>query len=761
MIRAEARKLLEDSYSAERLRELIEQPGRYDTTLWQSCRDMGWTGIAIPESCGGLGLSEVELCIVAEEIGRVAGGMPFLVSSYGAAKALLNWGDDAQRQTWLPLLASGEKIGAVALFDAAGQLRPGLTLDGARVSGALPAVVAGAHADVLVALADAAGEAVLVVVDLGQPSVSRSVPNTFDNSRCAAALQFDGAQALVIAGDGLAQASALLDAMAVPIAFEQLGGSEKMQEIARDYALERQAFGQPIGKFQTIKHRIAEMYSQNQVARGNGLVAALDLASNGANLPRSAASVRLAALKAYDFCAKECIQVMGGMGATWEVDCHLHYRRARALALELGGSLLWRERLVCHLERGDAQAATAQESSEIAAYRNQVRAFLAPYIPQFGRDARRGLSMDEDCALGRRWQAIKAEHGYACINLPKEFGGGGGTEIQKIVFTEEEGRHGFPNVFFGVSLGMPIPMMLLYATEEQKRKLVPPAVRGENIWCQLFSEPSAGSDLAGLRLRATRDGDNWVLRGQKLWTTYAQYADYGVVVARHDPGVAKHAGLTYFWIDMRTPGIEVRPVKLLSGSTEVNEVFFNDVVIPDSCRLGKVGDGFKLAIHTLMIERYAGMDESGWGPSIHDFIANARNSQINGKPAIEHDQVRAEIAEWAMIQGGLGAIQARALGLIEQGREPGPEGSIFKPIMTNLRQRTSTLAIDLQGPAGLLDDVDLDARDTFQRSWISVPTSRIAGGTDETLANTIAEKILGLPQDYRPDKGIPFEQLVK
>src|SRR5690606_24566860 len=265
---------------------------------------------------------------------------------------------------------------------------------------------------------------------------------------------FNTAQAVVLtggglAGDGLAQASELLNALAVPTAFEQLGGSEKMQEVARDYALERQAFGQPIGKFQSIKHRIAEMYSLNQVARGNALVAALDLASGGGNLPRSAASVRLAVLKAYDFCAKECIQVMGGMGATWEVDCHLHYRRARALAVELGGSLFWRERLVRHLERaGDAQASSAQESTDIAAYRQQAREFLAPYIAQFGREARKGLGMDEDCALGRRWQAIKADNGYACINLPKEFGGGGGTEIQKIIFNEEEAKHGFPSHFF-------------------------------------------------------------------------------------------------------------------------------------------------------------------------------------------------------------------------------------------------------------------------------------------------------------------------
>lgn len=401
------------------------------------------------------------------------------------------------------------------------------------------------------------------------------------------------------------------------------------------------------------------------------------------------------------------------------------------------------------------------ESPEITAYRQQVRAWLEPHAAKYGASARRGLDMDQNLALGREWQALKAANGYACINLPRQYGGGGGTELQKIIFADEEARFGFPTVFFGVSLGMPVPIMLMHATEEQKQKYVPPAIRGETIWCQLFSEPAAGSDLAGLRTRAIRDGDNWILRGQKVWTTYAQYSDYGVIVARSDPSQVKHAGLTYFFVDMHAPGVEVRPIKMLGGDSEVNEVFFNDVVIPDSQRLGPVGGGFKVAMQTLMIERYAGMDESGFGPSLEQFIRLARTAELNGKPAIGNDLVRNEIAEWAVVQGGLGAIQSKALGAIERGAEPGPEASIFKPVLANLRQRISALAIDLQGNAGLVDDPELGPRDTFQRSWLEVPTLRIAGGSDEMLANTVAEKILGLPQDYRPDKGTPFDQLNK
>ncbi|EEF25911.1 acyl-CoA dehydrogenase, putative, partial [Ricinus communis] len=244
----------------------------------------------------------------------------------------------------------------------------------------------------------------------------------------------------------------------------------------------------------------------------------------------------------------------------------------------------------------------------------------------------------------------------------------------------------------------------------------------------------------------------------KVWNSYAQYSDYGILVARHDPSLPKHDGLTYFIVDLRAPGVEVRPIKLLTGHSDLNEVFFNDVVIPDSYRLGKVGEGFKIAIQTLMMERYTGADESAFGPSIEDFVRLLGEAEFNGRPALESDLVRNEIAEWMILQGGMRAIQSKALAAIERGAAPGPEASIFKPLLCALRTRVSTLAMDMLGPQAVVDDAGLNMRDADQRAWLAIPSIRIAGGTDEMLANTIAEKILGLPQDYRPDKGVPFEQ---
>lgn len=761
-IRDEARKLLTDNYSGDALRALLATSGSYDAPLWQQCRDMGWTGITVAEEFGGLGLGAIELCVIAEELGRVTAGVPFLLTSFAASEALAAWGSAEQKSRYLPSLASGESIGAIGLFDRKGAVRPALTFAAGRIDGELPAVTAGLHAHIAVALADNGGKPALVLVDLTQPGVRRDALETLDNARCTATLTFTSAAAEVLGdGDaGIDHARALLARVAIPTAFEQIGGSDRCLELARDYALERKAFGQPIGKFQAIKHRIADMYSRNQIARGNALAAVLALVQGG-DIERAAAAARAAAIAAYDFSARESIEVHGAIGATWEMDCHLHYRRARVLALELGAAPHWKERLVASLQRQTGRGDHSNESAEITAYRKQVRALLESHAAEFGRAARAGLSMEDDIALGRRWQAIKAASGYAAINLPTQYGGGGGTEIQKIVFADEEARLGFPSDYFVISLGMPVPIMLARATEEQKQQLVPPAIRGETIWCQLFSEPAGGSDLAGVRLRAIRDGDNWILRGQKVWTSYAQYADYGIIVARHDPSLAKHEGLTFFFVDLHAPGVEVRPIKLLTGHSELNEVFFNDVVIPDSYRLGKVGEGFKIAIQTLMMERYTGADESAFGPSLEDFVRRMGEAEFNGRPALESDLVRNEVAEWMILQGGIRAIQAKALAAIERGAAPGPEASIFKPLLCALRARVSTLAMDMQGPLAAQDDEKLNMRDADQRAWLAVPSVRIAGGTDEMLANTIAEKILGLPQDYRPDKGVPFDAPIR
>jgi alkylation response protein AidB-like acyl-CoA dehydrogenase len=389
--------------------------------------------------------------------------------------------------------------------------------------------------------------------------------------------------------------------------------------------------------------------------------------------------------------------------------------------------------------------------TDLAAYRRKARAFLEQHAADYGWDARRGLTLAQEVDLAKRWQSVKAANGFAAITWPQKYGGAGGAELEKIVFSTEEAQLGFPAGFLAITLGMPVPMMLHHATPEQKQRYVPPAVRGEEMWCQLFSEPGAGSDLAAARLRARRDGDEWVLTGQKIWTSYAQFCEFGILVARTDPDAPKHKGLTFFFVDMKAPGVTVRPIQLLHEHEDVNEVFFDDVRIPDSNRLGAVNDGFRMAILTLMMERYvaAAADD---GPPLRDLIALANTKKLRGRPAIEDGRVRSAIARAYATQRGLAAIHERALEELTAGREPGPEGSVHKLAASRARHAMATLALDLSGAGGVAYDHDAKTRTDYMMSWIDGPTLRIAGGTDEMLLNTIAEKILGLPQDHRPDK---------
>ena len=398
--------------------------------------------------------------------------------------------------------------------------------------------------------------------------------------------------------------------------------------------------------------------------------------------------------------------------------------------------------------------------SDLEAFRQGARQWLAENAQEFGREARRGLTVEADLALGRRYMAARHDAGYAGINWPVEIGGRGLSNLHKIAFDAEEMAWGMPNVYFGISLGMPIPILIHYGQDRAwvKQRVVK-ALRGEEIWCQLFSEPAGGSDLAALRTRAEPDGNGWKLTGQKLWTSWAQYCDYGVIVARSDPTVPKHKGLTYFWIDMKAPGVEVRPIKLAGGDSHVNEVFFDEVKLTDGQRMGEVGGGFGVALHTLMIERYIATDSAGFGPHLDLFVDLARDVEVNEKPALEDGRIRQAIARNYAMRAGLDAITARAMKMMEAGMRPGPEGSLQKLFAVRSRQKLSELAIDLQGAAGLAFDPHAFVKEDWTASWLNAPTGRIAGGSDEVLLNTIAEKILGLPQDHRPDKGVPFNQI--
>ena len=354
------------------------------------------------------------------------------------------------------------------------------------------------------------------------------------------------------------------------------------------------------------------------------------------------------------------------------------------------------------------------------------------------------------------WQKKKYDAGWAMIHWPKEFGGIGATPIERIIWAQEESKFNVPKGVYEIGLGMAGPVMMEYATDEQKERYLPPMAEGKEIWCQLFSEPSAGSDVAGLRSKAVQDGKNWIVNGQKVWTSGAHFSDFGILVVRHDPSLEKHKGLTFFFVDMKSPGIEVKPIKQLTGGSSFNEVYFNDVVIPDSQRLGEIGDGWKVAITTLMNERLAVGDADG--VDANEAFELAKKHDKDGEQLIDNNAVRESIADWYCEASGLKNTKLRTMSALSRGDTPGPEASITKIVSANKLQAIGNFGMDSSDMSGMLMDEESDFI-KFQMAWMGAAGLRIAGGTDEILKNIIAERVLGLPQEARADKGLAFKDI--
>jgi len=367
---------------------------------------------------------------------------------------------------------------------------------------------------------------------------------------------------------------------------------------------------------------------------------------------------------------------------------------------------------------------------------------------------------EAELAAAKAWQKKKADAGWACIHWPRAFGGRDAMPIETVIWNQEEAKFKTPPNIYLIGHGMAGPTLMIHGNAEQQERWLPKMLSGEEVWCQLFSEPGAGSDLGGLRMSAVREGDYWVANGQKIWTTGAQFCDWGILVARHDPNLPKHSGLTYFVVDMRSPGIEIRPITQIDGGQGFNEVFFTDVRIPDSNRIGEVGEGWRVAITTLMNERASVGALGGDVFGTADLLDLASRLQVNGAPALADDAVREKIASLHVVAKGIELTGRRILSDLSQGRMPGPEASLMKLLGARLIQDMACYAMDLQGEAGAIAGTD-DAlhHGRWQHLYLAISGFRIAGGTDEILRNIIAERVLGLPAEARADKGIAFKDI--
>ncbi len=408
------------------------------------------------------------------------------------------------------------------------------------------------------------------------------------------------------------------------------------------------------------------------------------------------------------------------------------------------------------------------DSPEEAAFRLEVRTWLESVAPRkktsneaFGRE----LSMEQRMEAARKWQMTKLKGGYGAITWPKMAGGRGGTPMQEIIYRQEEGNFNIPAGFFNVSLGMVIPSVMAHGSNEIRAKHAMAALSGKELWCQLLSEPNAGSDLGMVRTKAertTRDGvEGWLINGQKVWTTMAQFADYGLVLCRTNPEVSKFKGLTTFYIDMKDPGVDVRPIRQASGEAEFNEVFLNDVFVPDTQRVGEVDGGWKVTLTGIMSERMSigGVMPKDLWKTVATFL---KQNEFFGKPAIEDGRLREKWVDLYLNEKGLDLMLARGYTAISKGKQPGAELQVAKLIIAQTLQNFGYFAIDLEGSKGVLSSKEQgEAWEWVERLWYGAAGMRIAGGTDEIVKNNVGERVLGLPAEPAFDKDLAFKDIPK
>jgi alkylation response protein AidB-like acyl-CoA dehydrogenase len=390
------------------------------------------------------------------------------------------------------------------------------------------------------------------------------------------------------------------------------------------------------------------------------------------------------------------------------------------------------------------------DTPDEAAFRAEARAWLAANaIPKGSPDDFSAghfagdMSPEQYVKQCRWWQGQLFEGGWAGIAWPKAFGGRGGKPIEEAIFGEEQAKWGVSVGVFAVAFGMVAPTLMQHADHDQQARFLAPMLRGEELWCQLFSEPDAGSDLASLKTRAVRDGDEFVVNGQKVWTSNAQHSEWGILIARTDPDAPRHAGITYFAVGMSTPGIDIRPLRQMNGEAHFNEVFLNDVRVPAANVIGAVDEGWKVAVTTLSNERVAIAGGSGVSDP-ERLLQLARTIGVSRDPLFRQRFVeiwsRSEVIRY---------LRLRSRTALSQGRRPGPEASVMKLAYARYVKQLSDLAIGMQGPHGQLDHPDAAAGGIFRQKWINAVQSSIGGGTDEIQRNIVGERVLGLPREPR------------
>jgi len=651
--------------------------------------DLGLFGVAVSEDEGGAGGSISDLCAMVEEAAKAL--VPGPVATTALATLVVT---DPEL---LGTLMAGERFAGLAL-------EGDVQLDGGTVSGSVPWALGAVAGGILLL---PAGDS-WVLIDLDADGVALEPLEAADFSRPLARVELTSVAVTVV------EAPDLRDLAATLLAAETAGITRYALETAVAYAKVREQFGKPIGSFQAIKHICAEMLcraEQAEVAASDAARAASDSDSQQfAIAAAAAASIGIAAAKAN---VKDCIQVLGGIGCTWEHDAHLYLRRAHSIGRFLGGLEHWLRR-VAALTQDGVRRKLSIDLTEVEGQRAEIAAAVA-----------------EVAALpAEKRQMALAEAGLQAPHWPAPYGRGAGP-AEQLLIDEEMAAAGVerPDLVIG---WWAAPTILEHGTPEQIERFVPATLRGDFLWCQLFSEPGAGSDLASLRTKAVRGDGGWLLTGQKVWTSAAQKAAWGVCLARTDPDVPKHKGITYFLVDMKAPGIEIRPLREITGDSLFNEVFLDNVFVPDEMVVGSVNDGWKLARTTLANERIAMGTGTALGNPMEELLRVLASMDLD---AAQQDR----LARLILLAQAGALLDQRIAQLAVGGKDPGAQSSVRKLIGVRYRQELAEFTMDVSEGGGLV-------RNRAVFDFLNTRCLTIAGGTEQILLTVAAERLLGLPR---------------
>jgi 3-oxochol-4-en-24-oyl-CoA dehydrogenase len=707
--------------------EKLENPPPY----WQAAAEQGLHGLHLAEAVGGQGYGILELAIALAEFGYGAVPGPFVPSAI--ASALISAHDPEAKV--LGELASGAAIAAYALDSGLTATPQGPDEATLVIRGEVRAVPAAAQASVLVLpVAIASGDEWVV---LRADQLEIQPVKSIDPLRPIAHVRADAVEVgedAVLSRLSMTTAYALMSTL---LSAEAVGVARWATDTAAQYAKIREQFGRPIGQFQAIKHKCAEMIADTERATAAvwDAARALDEAreanqnnwdTTGPKVEFAAAVAATLAPAAAQRCTQDCIQVHGGIGFTWEHDTNVYYRRALILAACFGRSSEYPQRVVDTATDTGLRAVDIDLDPDTEKLRAEIRAEVTAL-----------KSMERD----PRTVAI-AEGGWVLPHLPKPWGRAA-SPVEQIIIAQEfsTGRVKRPQV--GIAAWI-IPSIVAFGTEEQKQRFLPPTFRGEMIWCQLFSEPGAGSDLAGLSTKATRVEGGWRISGQKIWTTAAQFSQCGALLARTDPSAPKHNGITYFLLDMKSEGVTVKPLRELTGAEFFNTVYIDDVFVPDEYVLGEVNRGWEVSRNTLTAERVSiGGSDNNFLATLPEFVEFVRSYRFKG----QFDQVAQHRAGQLIAEGQAAKVlNMRSTLLTLAGGDAMPSAAISKLLSMRTGQGYAEFAVSSFGTDAAIGDPD-ELAGKWGDYLLSSRATTIYGGTSEVQLNIIAERLLGLPRD--------------